>query len=304
MPRPDGRIDAGDRAGTALTAKAWNAMVDAKEKFDADRLSTSAPGMSAGGASAFNRVMAKNTSGTAIPRWGACQMLGITPAAGASASQGANAQFIRSPTVTVAVPSSASSTAPVAIALQPIKPGALGWAAVAGVVQCVATISDASHTRLALGASSTSMASGTSGQLEILWKEGVGSGKLALARFSAAAGSSIKIGRTTADWAKGTSASIPIYGGTPLSESATGESVTAYNLRAKILADRWVVLGKADNGFYYLIDSEMDQVSAVWNVEYGTNKILFRRKKFWVVSVEADTDVELETAECVPPYNG
>lgn len=303
MARTDGRIEPGEPLAKAISARAWNRAQDAADLVLGDALSVSPPAGQGASASAFNRVMAKNTSGSTIPWMGGCQITGITPSAGASANGGANAQFFRSPTVTVAIPSSASTTAAVAVALQPIKPGQCGWVAVAGIIQCVASITDSAHTRLSLGGATTQLASGSSGQLELLWKEGVGSGKLALARFSAsAAGSSIKVTTTTADWAKGSTASFTF----------SGETITVYNNRSKVLAGKWVAFGKADDGLYYLIDCEMDQVTVVWNAEITsttsggvtTSNLTFRRKKVWVVSSEADTDVNIALAECVPTYGG
>ena len=303
MPRSDGRLDAGDKIASAISARAWNSMMDARDLVVGGTLSTSAGASAAGAGGAFCQVMAKNTSGSTIPLWGGCRITGITPSAGTAATGGANAQFARSPTITVAIPSSASTTDATAVALQPIKAGQLGMVAVAGVIQCLATITDTTHTRLSLAASSANFASGTSGQLELLWKEGVGAGKLALARFSASsAGSSVKVSTTTTDWAKGSTQSFTF----------SGETITAYNYRSKVLSGKWVAIAKADDGLYYLIDCEMDQQSVIWNAAIvsttsggvTTSNLRFSRKKMWVVSVEEDTPIDIGMAECVPGYSG
>jgi hypothetical protein len=120
----------------------------------------------------------------------------------------------------------------------------------------------------------------------------------------------VRLCKTTSDWLKGTSASLPVYSGTPFSESATGEVITAYNKIGKVLQDQWVFCAKADNGLYYMIEAEKSQVSFVWNVEIvgttvsgvTTSKLVFRRKKVWTQAPEADTDIELALTECVTPY--
>lgn len=255
MARTDGRIEPGEPLAKAISARAWNRAQDAADLVLGDSLSVSAPaGQGASGAAACCRVMAKNTSGSTIPWMGGCQITGITPSAGASATGGANAQFLRSPTVTVAIPSSASTTASAAVALQPIKPGQCGWIAVAGVIQCKATISASADTRLSLAASTTSFASGTSGQLEILWKEGTGSGKLVLARF-ASGGLGAVLGKTSSAWSKGSSASIAVYSGTPGAETATGDTVTAFNKFAAIATGKFVAL-LSIGGSWYVVSAE------------------------------------------------
>jgi hypothetical protein len=254
MPRSDGRLDAGDKIASAISARAWNSMMDARDLVVGGTLSTSAGASAAMAGGAYCQVMAKNTSGSTIPMWGGCRITGITPSAGTAATGGANAQFSRSPTITVAISSSVSTTDATAVALQPIKAGQLGMVAVAGVIQCRATITDTTHTRLSLAASSTNFASGTSGQLQILWKEGTGTGKLALALFSQSP-DFVKIGKTTSGWAKGASASIAVYSGSGGSETATGETVTAWNKFVAIASDKWVIVVSI-GGTWYVIAAE------------------------------------------------
>lgn len=54
------------------------------------------------------------------------------------------------------------------------------------------------------------------------------------------AGASIIIGKTTALWAKGSSATVAVWAGDPLAD--TGTTTTAMNLFADLEADRWVAL--------------------------------------------------------------
>ena len=302
MPTPDGRVSPGDNIFAAMSARHVNSAVDARE--GAEARATSVTAISSPQPNASNcRLLAKNNGASLLPMFGAAKITGIVGAPGPAATKAVNSQFRRSPTLAITTATAASPTDSVAVTLEPIKPGRVGWVAVAGIVQCVASVTDAAHTRLALAASSSQFASGTSGQLELLWKEGVGSGKLALARFSAsAAGSSVKVSTTTADWGKGSSQSFTF----------SGETITAYNYRSKVLSGKWVAIAKADDGLYYLIDCEMDQQSVVWDAAIvsttsggvTSSKLRFSRKKVWVVSVEEDTPIDLGLAECVPTYTG
>jgi hypothetical protein len=127
-----------------------------------------------------------------------------------------------------------------------------------------------------------------------------------------AGGGSVRLAKTSSDWAKGSSMSLAIYGGTPGSETATGETVTAYNNFGKVLSGKWVMIGENPDGNNYLIAPEADQVELVYTAEIvsttssgvTTSKLVFRRKKVWVHSIEEGTPVELGLAECVPTYAG
>lgn len=129
--------------------------------------------------------------------------------------------------------------------------------------------------------------------------------------FGGAGGSKVRLCRTTSDWIKGTSATLPVYSGSPLLETATGEVVTAYNLIGKVLNNQWVFVAQADNMQYYLIEAEKTQAQAVYTAEIvgtttggvTTSKLVFRRRKFWVQASEVETDVELGLTECVTPYS-
>jgi hypothetical protein len=127
-----------------------------------------------------------------------------------------------------------------------------------------------------------------------------------------AGGGSVRLARTSSDWAKGSSMSLAVYGGTPGSETATGETVTAYNNFGKVLSGKWVMIGENPDGNNYLIAPEADQQEVVYLAEIvattsggvTTSKLVFRRKTVWVHSIEEGTPVELGLAECVPTYQG
>jgi hypothetical protein len=245
--------------------------------------------------------------------WGVLAINGAVAAP--TGSTGASvAQFQSDPAVVGVLPTTGASGAFV-VALEPIAAGKFGRAAIAGVVQAKLNVLDASHGFAVPVAGSTSaFESATSGPAVILWKDsGTGSGKWCLLRIgSGASGGSVKLGKTSSEWAKDTSASIAIYGGSAGAETATGESVTAYNHFGKVLSGKWVMIGQTTSGVNYLIAPEADQQEVVYTAEIvatttagvTTSKLVFRRKKVWVHSVEEGTTVELGLAECVPTYSG
>jgi hypothetical protein len=58
------------------------------------------------------------------------------------------------------------------------------------------------------------------------------------------------LSKTTAAWAKGTSATLAIYVGTPGSEAATSETLVAFNKFGDVKADRAVLLARCNGGWY------------------------------------------------------
>ena len=126
-----------------------------------------------------------------------------------------------------------------------------------------------------------------------------------------AGGGSVRLAKTSSDWAKGSSMSLAVYGGTPGSETATGETVTAYNNFGKVLSGKWVMIGESPEGQNYLIAPESDQQDVVYLAEITsttsggvtTSKLVFRRKKVWVHSIEESTPIEIPLTECVTPYS-
>ena len=126
-----------------------------------------------------------------------------------------------------------------------------------------------------------------------------------------AGGGSVRLAKTSSDWAKGSSMSLAVYGGTPGSETATGETVTAFNNFGKVLSGKWVMIGESPEGQNYLIAPESDQQDVVYLAEITsttsggvtTSKLVFRRKKVWVHSIEESTPIEIPLTECVTPYS-
>lgn len=73
-------------------------------------------------------------------------------------------------------------------------------------------------------------------------------------------GDPIRIGKTTAQWSKGTLATITLYeAGTPPGETANSPAETiedAVNKFADVPNNKWVALARAANGSWYLIAAE------------------------------------------------
>lgn len=69
---------------------------------------------------------------------------------------------------------------------------------------------------------------------------------------------SMRLGKTTASWTKGTLASVTLYGsGTPPNETPSSTTLAnCVNKFATVASDKWVMLGKASNGRWYLIAAE------------------------------------------------
>lgn len=70
---------------------------------------------------------------------------------------------------------------------------------------------------------------------------------------------SVRLGKTSAAWNKGTLSSVNVWeSGTPPNETQTiGEVLTnCVNKFANVAADKWVILARAQNGYWYLISAE------------------------------------------------
>lgn len=62
--------------------------------------------------------------------------------------------------------------------------------------------------------------------------------------------------KTTAAWAKGSSATLQIWAGQPGSETNTGVTLTAYNRYAAIASGKWCTVMLHRHGYYYVIAAE------------------------------------------------
>ena len=62
--------------------------------------------------------------------------------------------------------------------------------------------------------------------------------------------------KTTASWAKGSSATLQVWAGQPGSEVNTGTTLTAYNRYATIASGKWVTVMLHRHGYYYVVAAE------------------------------------------------
>ena len=302
----DGRVTPGPIKGQ-LSARALNRAQEAADIVLGQRDNGPAVGPSAG-PSAYTHILAKNATTGSVRRWGVLSVAGVVfmPS---GATGNATQQFQDQPVLRGGLPTGGSAFV---VAVEPIAAGKIGRVAVAGVVQAKINITDAGHGfATAKDGDLTQLSSAASGEVQILWKEGsTGPAKWAIVRFGGAGGGSIRLAKTSSEWAKGSSMSLAVYGGTPGSETATGETVTAYNNFGKVLSGKWVIIGEDPDGNNYLIAPESDQVEVVYTAEIvstttsgvTTSKLVFRRKKVWVHSIEEGTPVEIGMTECVTPY--
>lgn len=129
MARPDGRLEPGQPLRGAISARAWNRMMDASDIVHGDQFSQSATGPQSGKVP-YTWVYCKPN--VTVPRWGVLAITGvdITPT---SSAGGATASFEDSPVVTGGTPS--ASTTAWCVAVEPIESGKIGRVAVGGVVQ-------------------------------------------------------------------------------------------------------------------------------------------------------------------------
>jgi len=220
-----GRIEAGPIRGQ-ISARAWNRAQDAADKVLGQGADGVADGPSAG-PPAYTGILAQNSTTGTVNRWGVLSVAGVvfTPS---GATGNATQQFQDQPVLSGGLPTGGSSFV---VAVEPIAAGKIGRVAVAGVVQAKINITDASHTFAAAKDSDlTQLASATSGEAQILWKEsGTGTGKWAIVRFGGSGGAAggSRLGKVTGTWAKNATASVQQYSGA--GAIVTGSSFVAIN---------------------------------------------------------------------------
>lgn len=176
MPRPDGRLEPGQPLRGAISARAWNRLMDASDIVHGDQFSQSATGPQ-NGKVPYTWVYCK--SSVTVARWGILAITGmeITPT---SSPGGATASFEEMPVITGGTPS--ATTTAWCVAVEPIAAGKVGRVAVGGVVQ--------------LKASDLGKASGA----HVLWKDSA----WALIRLQ----SGVVRGTFSAPWSKGTTHTV------------------------------------------------------------------------------------------------
>ena len=164
MGRPDGRIEKGQRLGSAISARAWNRAQDAADVVLGVRPGFEADGIR-GPAAPYTYVYCK--ASVAVDRWGVLEITGMeiapTGATGASTSQ-----FESMPVLQGGTPSETSRA--IAIAVEPIAANAIGRVAIDGAVQVKLDVSHADHRFARPKASTSAMQSDWGGPAMILWK--------------------------------------------------------------------------------------------------------------------------------------
>lgn len=67
----------------------------------------------------------------------------------------------------------------------------------------------------------------------------------------------VRLGKTTGEWQKDSLHSVAVHElGTPPFETDSGVSLTCVNKFLTIPANKWVIVAKAGNGYWYLIAGE------------------------------------------------
>ena len=183
MARSDGRIEPGQKLHGAISARAWNRMLDAADLVMGDSLAMGADGPSYASAP-YTWVYAYNATGADVARWSACQITTtyIAPndnVVGDSWGPSPNAaQFESMPTV-VLTAHAEYLVKPWCVAIEPIKHLKLGRVAVAGVVQARIKVSSSFFRFVDIR--NGTLETAEQGYARILWKEpGEGTNRWAL----------------------------------------------------------------------------------------------------------------------------
>lgn len=180
MARKDGRVEPGQPLSSAISARAWNRAQDAADVVLGQRPGFAADGVQ-GPSAPYTSVLARNDSGSTVPRWGVLAINGvaITPS---GPSGPATSTFQEQPIVVGNTPT--ETTQAVCVAVEPIKESGVGRVAVHGVVQVKLEVINSAHTFARCKNSTSELVTDWGGPTHILWKEsGTGAGKWALARI-------------------------------------------------------------------------------------------------------------------------
>jgi hypothetical protein len=240
-------------AELSIPAAAWNACLDAAEAHKRGEMPpfASTPKQ-------FRQadiVLVKNASGSNVSRFHVLGISGVifTPTASLRA-------FQDQVTFTGVTPTDADHKGKFVICLDAIKSGQVGRAWIAGVAQVQVDITDAADAFCDVKSSDRAkLKSGGSGSARILWKESGTGTKWCAVRMGDASGDPVRLGKTTATWTKGTTATINVWeSGTAGSETqTTGVTITGcVNKFATVASGKWVMVARGVNGSYYLIAAE------------------------------------------------
>lgn len=161
------KVRAGERL--EIAASAWNRVIDqvvTRPRFD---------GASQASPQINFQVRCRNATTGIVPRWGIMQIAGVleVPAVSAGATGSGLSSFEAYPGVVGVAPQAGSAA--FVVAVEPIAPGAIGHAAIAGVVQSRVLVRCTGH-RYATPASSnaTYLETSDSGPFRIIWRDSTG----------------------------------------------------------------------------------------------------------------------------------
>lgn len=234
----------------AIPAAAWNRVIDQIALAPIAR-------PSGGEASRIPnlRVYVRNDTSGTIDQWGILHITGICPAITGTTGS-AFEQYQTSPAVAGVTPTG-TTNGQFLVAVEPIKAGEFGLAAIDGVVQVKLDVT-AESDRFATpkAGSTTEMKTASSGEAAILWKQsGTGGGKWGLVRIGASSSGGVRLGKITGSWSKSATATVYEYSGAGVQLSVpTGSSgatapatFTGVNRFAAITATgsspKWVACG-------------------------------------------------------------
>lgn len=233
-----------------IPAPLWNRIVQATEQVE--QSNHGATGATDFAPRASNLLLAKNTTGSEIPRYGVVKFSGAQT--DPAISDDALKAFQERPILTAAAPSSDDISW--GIAVDPIKNGEIGRIAIGGVAPVQIDVSDQGHKYAKPKDNSTASiesCAASPSAAAILWKQSGTGLRWGVVRFGAAGGL-IKLGKVAQAWTCGTSATVDVYEDGSDGESTT--TLTAKNMtRRQVAAESWVMVGLSSDGDWYLLDA-------------------------------------------------
>jgi hypothetical protein len=252
----DGRVTPGPIKGQ-LSARALNRAQEAANIVLGQRPNGTADGPS-DGPKPYTPILAKNNTTGTVNRWGVLSVAGVvfTPS---GATGNATQQFQDQPVLSGGLPTGGSSFV---VAVEPIAAGKIGRVAVAGVVQAkINVVAESDTFATAKDGDLTQLTSASSGEAQILWKEsGTGASKWAIVRFGGAGGASIRLGKVTGTWSKGSTASVTQWKGDG-SQAVTGASGPA-----KFIAINRAQTVTGPTGGYWV---GCESIDGTWHLEWA-----------------------------------
>jgi hypothetical protein len=164
-----GRIKAGQKIGTAISARAWNRAQDAADIVLKDR-GGAEPGENAGFGRPLHVVIVKNNSSQAVPRFGVLSISGV--AINPNTSEATENTFADRPVLTGAAPNAAIYGDKFVVFLEPIANNAFGRAIIGGMFACKVRINNTNHNyAMPLLNDRTQLQSTSCGPVLLIWKD-------------------------------------------------------------------------------------------------------------------------------------